>query len=149
MWIFVGFLLLASCTQGVPVAEDGGSVDMSKFSTFTSSMSNLNGDTHQDSYIQDGAEMNGIPTFGLNVERHSENDDVQEDWDVLVPETKENGEESTMVEPIDFYESGDDGTDGNELKPVMDYMTYLDYKNSKDYDEYDYQDPDYNDDDDE
>ena len=58
------------------------------------------------------AEMNGMPTFGLNGELHSENDDVLEDWDVLVPEdnihvhsSRENEDESTMVEPLNYLDS--------------------------------------------
>ena len=92
------------------------------------------------------AEMNGVPTFGLNGELHSENDDVLEDWDVLVPEdnihvhsSRENEDESTMVEPLNYLDLGGSGD-------VLDYMDYneandFNYPNSIDS-------MDYNDDED-
>ena len=77
------------------------------------------------------AEMNGMPTFGLNGELHSENDDVLEDWDVLVPEdnihvhsSRENEDESTMVEPLNYLDS---------LGGSGDVLDYMDYNEANDF----------------
>merc|ERR1711956_200129 len=71
------------------------------------SMSNINGDKHEDSIFRNGAQLNGDPIYLMSGENHNDNDDVREALDVILPKEnvhshvdRQNGQESAYEEPL-------------------------------------------------
>lgn len=110
-------------TRAIPI-DDGGLKTFMKTQSFSSSMSNINGDKHEQSYFKNGAELNGNPIYLMRGENHDDNDDVREALDVLLPQENihkhldsDNGQESSYEEPL-IDESED--YDYPQLKQLVD-----------------------------
>jgi len=104
-------------STAVPI-DDGGMTGINKFSqvhSLQSSSSNINGKTHQESYFNNGAEINGEPVYLMGGEQNADDDDVREAFDMILPSEnlhshidRHNGEENTFEEPLDEDEEMED-----------------------------------------
>merc|ERR1712223_92235 len=119
----IGILILAvGLSNAIPI-DDGGLKSFAKVRSFSSSSSNINGDQQDESYFQNGAEINGNPIYLMRGEKHDNDDDVHEALDVILPQEnvhshldRDNGQESVYEEPLD--ESDD--LDYPQLQQLMD-----------------------------
>merc|ERR1712051_767162 len=86
MMLFFGLLVFGiALTTAIPI-DDGGLDSFMKTQSFSSSMSNINGDKHEDSIFRNGAQLNGDPIYLMSGENHNDNDDIREALDVILPQ---------------------------------------------------------------
>jgi len=110
----IGILILAiAISNGIPI-DDGGLDSFAKVRSFSSSSSNINGDQQDESYFQNGAEINGNPIYLMRGEKQDNDDDLHEALDVILPQEnvhshldRDNGQESSYEEPLDDSEEFD------------------------------------------
>merc|ERR1712223_187504 len=119
----IGILFLAIAIANAIPIDDGGLKSFAKVRSFSSSSSNINGDQQDESYFQNGAEINGNPIYLMRGEKQNIDDDVHEALDVILPQEnvhshldRDNGQESVYEEPLD--ESDD--LDYSQLQQLMD-----------------------------
>merc|ERR1712223_1143072 len=119
----IGILFLAIAIANAIPIDDGGINSFTKVKSFSSSSSNINGDQQDESYFQNGAEINGNPIYLMSGEKQNNDDDVHEALDVILPQEnvhshldRDNGQESVYEEPLD--ESDD--MDYPQLQQLMD-----------------------------
>merc|ERR1739844_861239 len=121
--VFAISIALASTVSNAVPVEDGGGVNrFSKMQTFSSSMSDINGESEEKSQLSDEAYVNGIPVYLINGERnYNPVDGEHESFDVVDPQENQrihldnlNGESVEYQEPvesdedIDYYENDDE-----------------------------------------
>merc|ERR1712109_87831 len=110
---FVLFILGLALTNAMSI-DDGGLDSLTKMRTFSSAMSNINGEKHEESYFRNGAQVNGNPIYLVRGEKQDDDDDVHEAFDVILPQEnvhshldRQNGQESAYEEPLDESEDYD------------------------------------------
>merc|ERR1712223_1409256 len=121
-------LLIVSTVYAIPL-EDGGIDRFSKVQSFSSSMSDINGQRQEDSESSDEAFINGVPVYILNGERQYDTDEGEHEvLGVIDPEENSrfhldnlNGDAIGYQEPLeepledeDYYQDEDlEGPSGN------------------------------------
>lgn len=127
--IAIVLALALATVQAVPV-EDGGVDRYTKVHSFSSAMSDIDGDRQEESYVQDGAELNGQPMYLMNGGEEADNDDVHQAYDLIMPQNnlhshldRYNDQEVSFDEPLneeqeeelaDFIENVEDNENGYE-----------------------------------
>merc|ERR1712062_761757 len=122
--VFAIFVALATASNAVPVEDGNGVSRLAKMQSFSSSMSDVNGESEGESHLSDEAYVNGIPVYLINDE-HNFNpvEGEHESFDVVEPQENQrihldnlNGRETieyqepleSDIEDLDYYENDDE-----------------------------------------
>jgi len=139
-------LASAVCVCATPIVDDGGIDRFAKVRSFSSSLTDIDGDREEESEMSDEAFENDEPIYIIKGERRYDPEDGERiAYDMINPEENNhlhydriNGETNEFEEPLDNFEidesddyDGDEDYDDDRIERILEES---DESNEEDYD---------------